>query len=153
MRVSDQSGEQQMSHSCNQPAGQQQQDYAEQSVPVGYASAGLKQRCGINRHSALCVLCRYRHNGHWTGAPHRIDRTFGKRFGDADYAFEELVAELGAAFLCSAFRIVNEPRADHAAYISGWLNILDRDHKAIFTAARMAQEAAEYLTMLAASSR
>jgi len=90
---------------------------------------------------------------HWTGAPHRIDRTFGKRFGDADYAFEELVAELGAAFLCSAFRIVNEPRADHAAYISGWLNILDRDHKAIFTAARMAQEAAEYLTMLAASSR
>jgi len=86
---------------------------------------------------------------HWTGAPHRIDRTFGKRFGDSDYAFEELVAELGAAFMCSAFRIVNEPRPDHAAYISNWLDILDRDHKAIFTAASMAQAAVEYLRTLA----
>jgi len=86
---------------------------------------------------------------HWTGAPHRIDRSFGKRFGDRDYAFEELVAELGAAFLCSAFRIVNEPRPDHAAYISSWLDILDRDRKAIFTAASMAQEAVEYLRALA----
>jgi antirestriction protein ArdC len=88
---------------------------------------------------------------HWTGASHRIDRTFGKRFGDRDYAFEELVAELGAAFMCSAFRIVNEPRPDHAAYISNWLDILDRDHKAIFTAASMAQQAVEYLRTLAAS--
>ena len=86
---------------------------------------------------------------HWTGAPHRIDRTFGKRFGDRDYALEELVAELGAAFLCSAFRIVNEPRPDHAAYISNWLDIMDRDHKAIFTAASMAQQAVEYLRTLA----
>jgi antirestriction protein ArdC len=86
---------------------------------------------------------------HWTGAPHRINRTFGKRFGDSDYAFEELVAELGAAFMCSAFRIVNEPRPDHAAYISNWLDILGRDHKAIFTAASMAQAAVEYLADLA----
>ena len=88
---------------------------------------------------------------HWSGAPTRIDRTFGKRFRDQDYAFEELVAELGAAFLCSALRIVSEPRPDHAAYISSWLDILDRDHKAIFTAARDAQQAVEYLAMPAAA--
>jgi antirestriction protein ArdC len=87
---------------------------------------------------------------HWTGAPQRIDRTFGKRFGDRDYAFEELIAELGAAFLCSAFAIVNAPRPDHAAYISSWLDILGRDRKAIFAAAHMAQEAMEYLRTLAA---
>jgi antirestriction protein ArdC len=89
---------------------------------------------------------------HWTGAPHRLNRTFGARFGDRAYAFEELVAELGAAFLCSGFHIVNEPRADHAAYISSWLDILDRDHKAIFTAANQAQKAVEYLTALAAAN-
>src|SRR4029077_9721315 len=66
---------------------------------------------------------------HWTGAPHRIDRAPGKRFGDADYAFEELVAELGAAFLCSAFGIVNAPRPDHAAYIAHWLEILRKDNR------------------------
>jgi antirestriction protein ArdC len=87
---------------------------------------------------------------HWTGAPRRMDRMFGKRFGDRDYAFEELIAELGAAFLCSAFAIVNAPRPDHAAYISSWLDILGRDRKAIFAAAHMAQEAVEYLRTLAA---
>ena len=86
---------------------------------------------------------------HWVGAPHRLNREFGKRFGDRAYAFEELVAELGAAFLCSAFRVVNEPRPDHAAYVASWLEILDRDTKAIFTAASKAQEAVEYLVTLA----
>jgi antirestriction protein ArdC len=87
---------------------------------------------------------------HWTGAPHRIERVFGKQFGDREYASEELVAELGAAFLCSAFGIVNQPRPDHAAYISYWLDILDRDNRAIFKAASMAQQAVEYLRTLAA---
>jgi antirestriction protein ArdC len=86
---------------------------------------------------------------HWSGAPHRIDRTFGKRFGDADYAFEELVAELGAAFMCSAFGIVNEPRPDHAAYIASWLDILGQDNRAIFKAASLAQEAVAYLRTIA----
>lgn len=83
---------------------------------------------------------------HWTGAPHRLNREYGKRFGDQAYAFEELIAELGAAFLCSVFRITNEPRPDHAAYVSSWLDILSRDTKAVFTAASRAQEAVEYLT-------
>lgn len=90
---------------------------------------------------------------HWSGAPYRIDRTFGKRFGDANYAFEELVAELGAAFLCSAFGIVNEPRPDHAAYIANWLTILGQNNRAIFKAASLAQEAVEYLRALVHSHR
>lgn len=88
---------------------------------------------------------------HWSGAGYRLNREFGKRFGDRSYAFEELVAELGAAFLCSAFRISNEPRLDHASYVSSWLEIFDRDTKAIFTAASKAQEAVEYLMHLAAA--
>ncbi|MBV9990048.1 MAG: DUF1738 domain-containing protein [Alphaproteobacteria bacterium] len=86
---------------------------------------------------------------HWTGAPHRLDRVKGKRFGDRDYAFEELVAELGAAFLCSAFRLVNETRPDHAAYIAHWLTMLSRDNRAIFAAAALAQQAVEYLRTIA----
>jgi antirestriction protein ArdC len=82
---------------------------------------------------------------HLSGAPHRLNREFGRRFGDRAYAFEEIVGELGAAFLCSAFRIANEPRDDHAAYVSSWLEILNRDVRAIFTAASKAQEACEYL--------
>jgi len=88
---------------------------------------------------------------HWSGAPRRLNRVYGKRFGDAAYAFEELVAELGSAFLCSSFAITNEPRYDHAAYVSSWLDVLDRDHKAIFTAASHAQRAVEYLSGLAGS--
>jgi len=86
---------------------------------------------------------------HWSGAPHRLGREFGKRFGDQAYAMEELVAELGAAFLCAALGIANEPRPDHAAYLSSWLEILNRDTRAIFFAASRAQEAVEYLDGLA----
>ena len=89
---------------------------------------------------------------HWTGPSHRCDRELGKRFGDHAYAFEELVAELGAAFLCAAFKIANEPRPDHAAYVASWLDVLGNDPKAIFTAANKAQEAIEYLGALAAST-
>jgi antirestriction protein ArdC len=87
---------------------------------------------------------------HWTGAAHRLDRQFGKRFGDNAYAFEELVAELGAAFLCAAFGIANEPRPDHAAYLAAWLNVLKQDQRAIFTASGKAQEAIEFLSHTAA---
>jgi antirestriction protein ArdC len=86
---------------------------------------------------------------HWTGPMHRLDRDMGKRFGDDAYAMEELVAELGAAFACSALGISSEPRPDHAAYVSSWLTVLKRDPKAIFTAASKAQEAFEHLAYLA----
>lgn len=82
---------------------------------------------------------------HWSGAEHRIDRHFGERFGDDVYAMEEMVAELGAAFLCGDLGITAEPRPDHAAYIGHWLRIMKGDRKAIFTAASAANKAAEYL--------
>jgi antirestriction protein ArdC len=86
---------------------------------------------------------------HWTGASHRLDRTFGERFGDDAYAMEELVAELGAAFLCGDLDISAEPRSDHAAYIDSWLRILKGDRKAIFAAASAANKASEYLKSIA----
>jgi antirestriction protein ArdC len=85
---------------------------------------------------------------HWTGASHRLDRTFGERFGDDAYAMEELVAELGAAFLCGDLGISAQPRSDHAAYIDSWLRILKGDRKAIFAAASAASHAADLLSSL-----
>jgi len=83
--------------------------------------------------------------GHWTGAKHRLDREFGQRFGDKAYAFEELVAELHAAFQCAGLQITNEPRPDHAQYIATWLELLKDDKKAIFTASSLASRAVAYL--------
>jgi antirestriction protein ArdC len=85
---------------------------------------------------------------HWSGAAHRLNRTFGGRSGDNEYAFEELVAELGAAFLCSDLGVANDPRPDHAAYLASWLKVLNADRRALFTAARLATAAAEYITGL-----
>lgn len=85
---------------------------------------------------------------HWTGHSSRMDRTFGKRFGDQAYAFEELVAELGSAFLCAELGITPEPREDHAAYLASWLKVLKDDKRAIFTAAANAQRAADFLQAL-----
>jgi len=85
---------------------------------------------------------------HWTGAASRCDRAFGKRFGDNAYAAEELVAELGAAFVCADLELALEPRADHASYIASWLEVLRSDKRAIFTAAAHAQRAADHLNAL-----
>jgi antirestriction protein ArdC len=82
---------------------------------------------------------------HWTGHKDRLAREFGKRFEDNAYAFEELVAELGSAFLCAELGITPEPRTDHAAYLAHWLDILKEDKRAIFTAAGLAQKAMDYL--------
>jgi antirestriction protein ArdC len=87
---------------------------------------------------------------HWSGAKHRLDRQFGERFGDDAYAMEELVAELGAAFLCGDLGVTASPRPDHAAYLEHWLRIMKGDRKAIFTAASAASRAADYLKSLAA---
>lgn len=82
---------------------------------------------------------------HWSGTKHRLARDLTGRFGSESYAVEELVAELGAAFLCSDLGITPEPRADHAAYIRCWLQVLKSDKRAIFTAASRASEAAWWL--------
>jgi len=86
---------------------------------------------------------------HWTRHPSRLERDFGrKRWGDEGYAMEELVAELGAAFLSADLDLTPEPREDHAAYIASWLKVLKDDKRAIFSAAAHAQRAADYLNGL-----
>ena len=83
---------------------------------------------------------------HWTRHPSRLDRDMGrKRFGDEGYAREELVAELGAAFICADLGLKLNDREDHAAYIESWLQVLKNDKRAIFAAASHAQRAADYL--------
>lgn len=83
---------------------------------------------------------------HATSHKSRLDRSFNaKRFGDHGYAREELVAELGAAFLSADLGIIPEIRDDHAAYLAHWLKVLQEDKRAIFSAAAHAQRAADYL--------
>ncbi len=85
--------------------------------------------------------------GHWTGHKTRLDRSLRGRFGDAEYAAEELIAELTAAYRCAAMGIDGDLR--HAGYIDHWLKLLKSDKRAIFTAAAAAQKAAQYLADLA----
>ena len=80
---------------------------------------------------------------HWTGHPKRCNRNMAGRFGNDSYAMEELIAEMGSAFLCAHCRI--DGRLQHAAYLHSWLQVLRADKKAIFTASAKAQQAADYL--------
>jgi antirestriction protein ArdC len=91
---------------------------------------------------------------HWTRHQSRLDRDLGrKRFGDEGYAREELVAELGAAFLCADLGLRLEDREDHAAYIGSWLKVLKDDKRAIFSASAHAQRAADFLHGLQAKAQ
>lgn len=85
---------------------------------------------------------------HWTGHSSRLDRKIKNKFGSELYAHEELVAELGAAFLCASLQITNEPRPDHASYIASWLTALKEDSHTIIQAASAASKAVDYLTAL-----
>lgn len=82
---------------------------------------------------------------HWTGHSKRLNRSLSGRFGDSAYAMEELVAELGAAFLCGELGISVHPRQDHAAYVASWLDVLRQQKTAIFTAASTATAACRYV--------
>ena len=98
------------------------------------------------RDSESYYATRAHETVHWTRHPSRLDRDFGrKRFGDEGYAMEELVAELGSAFLSADLELTPEVREDHAAYIGSWIKVLKDDKRAIFTAASHAQRAADFL--------
>jgi antirestriction protein ArdC len=84
---------------------------------------------------------------HWTGHKARIDRDLKNRFGSQNYAAEELIAELGAAFLCAEFGFDGDLR--HAGYIQSWIDLLKVDTRAFFTACSQASKAADYLRGLA----
>lgn len=89
---------------------------------------------------------------HSTGHEKRLNREFSKRFGKEAYAFEELIAELGAAFLCAEFGLIGATVENHAAYLQSWLKVLKNDKKAIFTAASQAKKAAELIRQCAAEN-
>lgn len=90
---------------------------------------------------------------HWSGHPKRLARDLSGRFGGAAYAMEELVAELGAAFLCAEFGITLEPRRDHAAYVNSWLQVLRQQRTAIVSASAAATIACRYLGGLASKEK
>lgn len=79
---------------------------------------------------------------HWTGHKSRMNRDFSGRFGTDAYAFEELIAEIGAAFLCAESGIAYQTQ--HADYLACWLKVLKSDKKAILTAASQAQKAMDF---------
>ena len=80
---------------------------------------------------------------HWSGHESRMKRDFKGRFGDSSYAFEELVAELGAAMLCAHSGI--DGKLQHASYIENWLQVLKNDKRAIITASSHAQKACDFI--------
>lgn len=82
---------------------------------------------------------------HWSGHVRRLARTFGKRFGDAAYSFEELIAEIGAGLCCSQLGLPNILHDSHASYVGHWLGILRGDKTAIIHAAAKAEQAFTYL--------
>ena len=88
---------------------------------------------------------------HWSGHKSRLDRDFKNRFGSRNYAAEELIAELGAAFLCAEFGFDGDVRS--AGYLATWIELLKADKRAFFTACSHASKAADYLRGLALAER
>lgn len=83
--------------------------------------------------------------GHWTGTKDRLERGLLNKFGSEAYAFEELVAELCAAYLCAENGLVYSTQ--HTAYINNWLKVLNGDDRAFAKAAALAQKAANYIKL------
>ncbi|PZU47643.1 MAG: antirestriction protein ArdC [Sphingomonas sp.] len=81
--------------------------------------------------------------GHATGHPSRLNRDFSGSFGSKKYAFEELIAEINAAFCCASLGIT--PTVRHADYLGSWLEVLREDNRAIVRAASQASKAADWL--------
>ncbi len=82
---------------------------------------------------------------HWTGAKARLDRAMVGRFGSNAYAFEELIAELGAVFVTCSIGINVAPRPDHAKYLNNWLEVIKKDKRAMVKAFAQAQKASDYI--------
>lgn len=86
---------------------------------------------------------------HWTKHDTRLQRDFGRKtWGDEGYAREELVAELGSAFLCADLELTPEVRDDHASYIQSWIEVLSSDKRCVVQAASYAQKAVDFLNGL-----
>src|SRR5215469_16743701 len=90
---------------------------------------------------------------HWSGHSTRLNRQLGARFGEESKAKEELIAELGAAFLCAEFSIIPTSSISHAAYIQDFFELLDEDPRELFTAVLKAQAAINFLRQLSGEER
>jgi antirestriction protein ArdC len=82
---------------------------------------------------------------HWTGAPNRLNRVKGSLFGSPEYAFEELIAELGAAYACNHLNISSTPREDHAHYLKSWCKAIREHKQALLKASGCASKALQYM--------
>ncbi|MFL5240380.1 MAG: ArdC family protein [Rhizomicrobium sp.] len=107
------------------------------SMPAFEAFKGADQFYGVAFHELT----------HWTGHETRLDRDLKNRFGSRSYAAEELIAELGAAFLCAEFGFDGDLR--HAGYLATWIDLLRADKRAFFIACSQASKPADYLRGLA----
>lgn len=94
-------------------------------------------------HQINYYRTKFHELGHWTGHPSRLNRDQSGAFGSKPYAFEELVAEMTAAFVCAVLGI--EPTVRHADYIGSWIDVLRADNRAVFRAASKASKAADFL--------
>lgn len=81
---------------------------------------------------------------HWTGHSSRLNRDQQGAHGSADYAREELRAEIGAYFICATLGIPSNVQ-NHASYIDCWCALLQKDHNELFRAARDAARIQDFL--------
>jgi antirestriction protein ArdC len=125
------------------------------NIPVTFDADSAYYRIDLDRifmpsfaafHSATSYIATFAHeSAHATGAKHRLNRDFVTRFSRDAIAVEEITAELTAALVLADLGLAHHPRADHAAYVTSWLNVLKCDNSAIFTAASKAQAAADWM--------
>jgi len=85
---------------------------------------------------------------HWTGASNRCNRKLEGWKGSTSYAFEELVAEMGSAFLCNQLGISASPRTDHAKYLKSWVQCLKDKPNALMNASGLANKSLIFLNEL-----
>ncbi|QPR26565.1 DUF1738 domain-containing protein (plasmid) [Edwardsiella hoshinae] len=131
-------------------------------VELFFKATGAKIReCGTDAYfcpsrDEIVLPCRHLFNDaanfyatglheliHWSGGKSRLNREMKGSFGSKDYAYEELVAELGSAFLMADLGVSGE--VQHENYIAAWLAVLENDKRFIFKAASAASKAHLYL--------
>ena len=106
---------------------------------------------GAFRSMDFYASTRLHETAHWSGHSNRLARSFGKRFGDKAYCFEELVAEISAGLICAELGLPNELHDSHASYVGHWLSILRADKTAIIHAAAKAEQVYAFLRAFSAA--
>lgn len=105
----------------------------------------MPPKCAFNNESDYYSTLMHELT-HWTGHSARLNRpgiTTGGGIGTSEYAFEEMIAEIGSAFLCAEFQIPRDP--NHDSYILSWIEVLENDPKAIFNSSAQAWKARNFL--------